>query len=123
MENGGGDLEAKIEMLLNVEKQMRQVGDVAGTRKAVTPLAILLLTPQTIPLIFSLQESQSRRRRGAAVLWVQIQERKTLLSKENQEKQWEGGETEREGGLKLWFGITLVLDIQGTMPETLTKKY
>ncbi|KAK4381415.1 26S proteasome non-ATPase regulatory subunitA [Sesamum angolense] len=29
MENGGGDLEAKIEMLLNVEKQMRQVGDVA----------------------------------------------------------------------------------------------
>ncbi|KAL2224324.1 UNVERIFIED_CONTAM: hypothetical protein Sindi_3059400, partial [Sesamum indicum] len=49
MENGGGDLEAKIEMLLNVEKQMRQVGDVAGTRKAVTPLAILLLTPQQYP--------------------------------------------------------------------------
>ncbi|KAL0344345.1 UNVERIFIED_CONTAM: 26S proteasome non-ATPase regulatory subunitA [Sesamum angustifolium] len=38
MENGGGDLEAKIEMLLNVEKQMRQVGDVAGTRKAVTDI-------------------------------------------------------------------------------------
>ena len=74
-------MEAKIEMLLNVEKQMRQVGDVAGTRKAVTPLAILLLTPQTIPLIFSLQESQSRRRREAAVLWVEIQERKTPLVK------------------------------------------
>ncbi|KAL2224462.1 UNVERIFIED_CONTAM: hypothetical protein Sindi_3028000, partial [Sesamum indicum] len=58
-EYGGGDLEAKIDMLLNVEKQMRQVGDIAGTRKAVTP--------QTIPLSFSLQESQSRRRRDAAV--------------------------------------------------------
>ncbi|KAK6150549.1 hypothetical protein DH2020_015481 [Rehmannia glutinosa] len=38
MENGGGNLEAKIELLLNVEKQMRQVGDVAGTRKAVTDI-------------------------------------------------------------------------------------
>ncbi|KAL2223617.1 UNVERIFIED_CONTAM: hypothetical protein Sindi_1431500, partial [Sesamum indicum] len=66
-EYGGGDLEAKIDMLLYVEKQMRQVGDVAGTRKAVTPLAIILLIPQTIPLNFSLQESQSRRRRDAAV--------------------------------------------------------
>ncbi|KAL7144126.1 hypothetical protein ABFS83_08G237600 [Erythranthe nasuta] len=38
MENGGGDLEAKIEMLLNVEKQMRQAGEIAGTRKAVTDI-------------------------------------------------------------------------------------
>ncbi|PIN11452.1 26S proteasome regulatory complex, subunit RPN5/PSMD12 [Handroanthus impetiginosus] len=35
MENGVGNLEAQIEALLNVEKQMRQAGDVAGTRKAV----------------------------------------------------------------------------------------
>ncbi|KAI3461978.1 hypothetical protein Pfo_018641 [Paulownia fortunei] len=38
MENGGGNLEAQIEALLNVEKQMRQAGDVAGTRKAVTDI-------------------------------------------------------------------------------------
>ncbi|TMW90405.1 hypothetical protein EJD97_015724 [Solanum chilense] len=31
---GDRNLEAKIEMLLNVEKQMRQAGDVAGTRKS-----------------------------------------------------------------------------------------
>lgn len=31
-------MEAKIEALLNVEKQMRQVGDVAETRKAVTDI-------------------------------------------------------------------------------------
>ncbi|KAL8478862.1 hypothetical protein ACS0TY_030662 [Phlomoides rotata] len=41
MENGGGNLEAKIETLLNVEKQMRQAGDVAGTRKAVTDIVQL----------------------------------------------------------------------------------
>ncbi|XP_073150913.1 26S proteasome non-ATPase regulatory subunit 12 homolog A-like [Henckelia pumila] len=38
MENGGGNLEAQIELFLNVEKQMRQTGDVAGTRKAVTDI-------------------------------------------------------------------------------------
>ncbi|KAL3818823.1 hypothetical protein ACJIZ3_004728 [Penstemon smallii] len=38
MENGGANLEAQIESLLNVEKQMRQVGDVSGTRKAVTEI-------------------------------------------------------------------------------------
>ncbi|XP_075482112.1 26S proteasome non-ATPase regulatory subunit 12 homolog A-like [Primulina tabacum] len=38
MENGGGNLEAQIELFLNVEKQMRQAGDVAGTRKAVTDI-------------------------------------------------------------------------------------
>ncbi|KAL2504608.1 26S proteasome non-ATPase regulatory subunit 12A [Abeliophyllum distichum] len=38
MENGGGNLEAQIEVLLSVEKQMRQVGDVAATRKAVTDI-------------------------------------------------------------------------------------
>ncbi|KAL6583208.1 26S proteasome non-ATPase regulatory subunit 12 A [Orobanche minor] len=38
MENGGGALEPKIETLLNVEKQMRQAGDVSGTRKAVTEI-------------------------------------------------------------------------------------
>ncbi|KAG8373270.1 hypothetical protein BUALT_Bualt11G0006400 [Buddleja alternifolia] len=38
MENGGANLEAKIEALLNVEKQMRQAGDVAETRKAVTDI-------------------------------------------------------------------------------------
>ncbi|KAK4485993.1 hypothetical protein RD792_008648, partial [Penstemon davidsonii] len=37
-ENGGANLEAQIESLLNVEKQMRQVGDVSGTRKAVTEI-------------------------------------------------------------------------------------
>lgn len=31
-------MEAKIEALLNVEKQMRQAGDVAETRKAVTDI-------------------------------------------------------------------------------------
>ncbi|KAM3234847.1 26S proteasome non-ATPase regulatory subunit 12 A [Capsicum annuum] len=35
---GDGKLESKIEDLLNVEKQMRQGGDVAGTRKAVTDI-------------------------------------------------------------------------------------
>ncbi|KAL6502645.1 26S proteasome non-ATPase regulatory subunit 12 A [Orobanche hederae] len=35
MENGGGNMKAQMEVLLNVEKQMRQAGDVAGTRKAV----------------------------------------------------------------------------------------
>ncbi|CAL5326838.1 unnamed protein product [Camellia sinensis] len=34
----GGDLDAKIESLLNVEKQMRLAGDVAGTKKAVTDI-------------------------------------------------------------------------------------
>ncbi|KAG6401201.1 hypothetical protein SASPL_138049 [Salvia splendens] len=42
-ENGGSSLEAKIEALLNVEKQMRQLGDVAGTRKAVTDIIQLCL--------------------------------------------------------------------------------
>ncbi|KAK6922895.1 26S proteasome regulatory subunit RPN5, C-terminal domain [Dillenia turbinata] len=32
---GGGNLDAQIESLLNVEKQMRNAGDVAGTKKAV----------------------------------------------------------------------------------------
>ncbi|XP_042029314.1 26S proteasome non-ATPase regulatory subunit 12 homolog A-like [Salvia splendens] len=40
--DGGGSLEAKIESLLNVEKQMRQVGDVAGTRKAATDIIMQL---------------------------------------------------------------------------------
>ncbi|XP_019179537.1 PREDICTED: 26S proteasome non-ATPase regulatory subunit 12 homolog A-like [Ipomoea nil] len=35
---GDGKLEAQIEALLNVEKQMRQAGDVAGTRKAVSEI-------------------------------------------------------------------------------------
>ncbi|KAK4373602.1 hypothetical protein RND71_008986 [Anisodus tanguticus] len=35
---GDGKLEAKIETLLNVEKQMRQAGDVAGTKKAATDI-------------------------------------------------------------------------------------
>ncbi|XP_047314811.1 26S proteasome non-ATPase regulatory subunit 12 homolog A-like [Impatiens glandulifera] len=35
---GGGDLDAKIESLLNVEKQMRLAGDVSGTRKAATDI-------------------------------------------------------------------------------------
>lgn len=33
-----GDLEAKIESLLNVEKKMRLDNDVAGTKKAVTDI-------------------------------------------------------------------------------------
>ncbi|PKI58323.1 26S proteasome non-ATPase regulatory subunit 12 homolog A-like [Punica granatum] len=36
--DGGGNLEAAIEQLLNVEKQMRLAGDVAGTKKAVTDI-------------------------------------------------------------------------------------
>ncbi|XP_047971781.1 26S proteasome non-ATPase regulatory subunit 12 homolog A-like [Salvia hispanica] len=43
MENGGNSLETKIEALLNVEKQMRQIGDVAGTRKAVTDILQLCI--------------------------------------------------------------------------------
>ncbi|KAM7523637.1 hypothetical protein LguiA_013539 [Lonicera macranthoides] len=35
---GGGNLEAQIETLLNVEKQMRLNGDVAGTKKAATDI-------------------------------------------------------------------------------------
>ncbi|KAM5577589.1 26S proteasome non-ATPase regulatory subunit 12 [Rosa sericea] len=35
---GGCDLDAQIEKLLNVEKQMRLSGDVAGTKKAVTDI-------------------------------------------------------------------------------------
>ncbi|KAL3613485.1 26S proteasome non-ATPase regulatory subunit 12 A [Castilleja foliolosa] len=38
MENDGANLEPQIEALLNVEKQMRQAGDVSGTRKAVTDI-------------------------------------------------------------------------------------
>ncbi|CAA2961274.1 26S proteasome non-ATPase regulatory subunit 12 homolog A [Olea europaea subsp. europaea] len=38
MENGGGNLDVQIEALLNVEKQTRQSGDVAGTRKAVNDI-------------------------------------------------------------------------------------
>ncbi|XP_041005288.1 26S proteasome non-ATPase regulatory subunit 12 homolog A-like [Juglans microcarpa x Juglans regia] len=38
---GGGNLEAAIEQLLNVEKQMRLAGDVAGTKKAVTDILLL----------------------------------------------------------------------------------
>ncbi|XP_059642895.1 26S proteasome non-ATPase regulatory subunit 12 homolog A-like [Cornus florida] len=34
----GGNLDATIDSLLNVEKQMRLVGDVAGTKKAVTDI-------------------------------------------------------------------------------------
>ncbi|CAK9170042.1 unnamed protein product [Ilex paraguariensis] len=36
--DGGANLDAQIEVLLNVEKQMRLNGDVAGTRKAVTEI-------------------------------------------------------------------------------------
>uniref|UniRef100_A0A5B7AMQ8 PCI domain-containing protein n=1 Tax=Davidia involucrata TaxID=16924 RepID=A0A5B7AMQ8_DAVIN len=35
---GGGNLEAAIESLLNVEKQMRLAGEVAGTKKAATDI-------------------------------------------------------------------------------------
>ncbi|OWM79854.1 hypothetical protein CDL15_Pgr001497 [Punica granatum] len=38
LQDGGGNLEAAIEQLLNVEKQMRLAGDVAGTKKAVTDI-------------------------------------------------------------------------------------
>nr|GMC66460.1 26S proteasome non-ATPase regulatory subunit 12 homolog A-like [Ipomoea batatas] len=38
VQEGDGKLEAQIEALLNVEKQMRQAGDVAGTRKAVSEI-------------------------------------------------------------------------------------
>lgn len=38
LQEGDGKLEAQIEALLNVEKQMRQAGDVAGTRKAATDI-------------------------------------------------------------------------------------
>lgn len=34
----GGNLDAQIEQLLNVEKQMRLSGDVAGTKKAATDI-------------------------------------------------------------------------------------
>lgn len=37
----GGNLDAAIEQLLNVEKQMRLAGDVAGTKKAVTDILLL----------------------------------------------------------------------------------
>ncbi|KAI6694826.1 hypothetical protein NL676_022536 [Syzygium grande] len=33
-QEGGGNLEADIEQLLNVEKQMRLASDIAGTKKA-----------------------------------------------------------------------------------------
>ncbi|XP_022747129.1 26S proteasome non-ATPase regulatory subunit 12 homolog A-like isoform X2 [Durio zibethinus] len=38
MEGKNGNLEAAIDQLLNVEKQMRFAGDVAGTKKAVTEI-------------------------------------------------------------------------------------
>ena len=38
LQDSGGDLDAKIEVLLNTEKQMRLNGDVAGTKKAVTEI-------------------------------------------------------------------------------------
>ncbi|XWS57284.1 hypothetical protein CRYUN_Cryun09bG0160700 [Craigia yunnanensis] len=38
MEGKNGNLEATIDQLLNVEKQMRFAGDVAGTKKAVTDI-------------------------------------------------------------------------------------
>lgn len=37
-EGNRGNLETEIDKLLNVEKQMRLAGDVAGTRKAVTEI-------------------------------------------------------------------------------------
>lgn len=37
-QEGGGNLEASIEQLLNVEKQMRLAGEVAGTKKAATDI-------------------------------------------------------------------------------------
>lgn len=37
-QEGGANLEATIEQLLNVEKQMRLAGDVAGTKKAATDI-------------------------------------------------------------------------------------
>lgn len=37
-QEGGSNLELQIEQLLNVEKQMRLAGDVAGTKKAVTDI-------------------------------------------------------------------------------------
>ncbi|KAM2192179.1 hypothetical protein ACFX1Q_027901 [Malus domestica] len=37
-QGGGGDLDTQIEKLLNVEKQMRLAGDVAGTKKAATDI-------------------------------------------------------------------------------------
>ncbi|TYI85883.1 hypothetical protein E1A91_D04G027300v1 [Gossypium mustelinum] len=41
MEVKNGNLEAAIDQLLNVEKQMRFAGDVAGTKKAVTDILLL----------------------------------------------------------------------------------
>lgn len=38
VQESGGNLDAAIESLLNVEKQMRLAGDVAGTKKAVTDI-------------------------------------------------------------------------------------
>ncbi|KAL6576066.1 26S proteasome non-ATPase regulatory subunit 12 A [Orobanche hederae] len=70
MENGGGALEPKIETLLNVEKQMRQAGDVSGTRKAVTEI---------LQLCFE------------AGAWETLNEQIVLISKRRgQLKQWIG---------------------------------
>lgn len=41
MQENGGNLDAQIEALLNVEKQMRLNGDVAGTKKAATDILSL----------------------------------------------------------------------------------
>lgn len=38
LQEGVGELESKIEKLLNEEKQMRLNGEVAGTKKAVTEI-------------------------------------------------------------------------------------
>lgn len=37
-QEGGSDLDAQIEKFLDVEKQMRLSGDVAGTKKAATDI-------------------------------------------------------------------------------------
>lgn len=45
-QEGDRNLEAKIEQLLNVEKQMRLAGDVAGTKKAATDILQLCFEAQ-----------------------------------------------------------------------------
>ncbi|KAK4394409.1 26S proteasome non-ATPase regulatory subunitA, partial [Sesamum angolense] len=70
----------KIEMLLNVEKQMRQVGDVAGTRKAVTDILQLCFEAGAWRTLNDQIVLISKRRGQLKQIYVEI-ERARLIKK------------------------------------------
>ena len=68
----GGDLDSKIESLLNVEKQMRLAGEVAGTKKAATDILQLCFEARAWKTLNDQIVLLSKRRGQLKQVWREL---------------------------------------------------